>query len=522
MTEEITSNPELTTGAFLEEPVFASEPSEDFTVGLAKEATPVEVKKEPDPIVEKKFTATLEANYTSPAEIGDDDICVNMPSRLTSETEAALSNTPNVELLDDTASAKWGRVLGNGLELNTFKEVFVPTLEDQTADFRQRIESNGRTLFAQEPRMKSTENENLKGERGAIRLMSYLGLGTIFQAPLWHTGIWITFKAPTESEIVELDRVLMADKIQFGRYSYGLAFSNVTAYTLDRLTTFALEHVYETSIKSSTELSISWLRGLISTQDAPALLWGLVCAMYPSGFKYRRSCVNNPEKCNHVTEALLNVSLLQWTNTNSLTEWQKSHMANRRAGSMSEEDVKRYKSEMLRTQPRKIYINKQSDRPMGITLRTPSLADYIDSGYRWINNIVDLVDKSLGKDVAISDRNKFITRHGKATTMRQYSHWIQEIEFGSNVTDAPASIEHDLNLLSSDDIIREEFIAGVVDYINASTMSVIGIPAYDCPKCSAPQEIGLTLPKLVNVIPLDVNSLFFVLLGQRIQKIEER
>jgi hypothetical protein len=109
--------------------------------------------------------------------------------------------------------------------------------------------------------------------------------------------------------------------------------------------------------------------------------------------------------------------------------------------------------------------------------------------------------------------------------MRQYSQWVESIEFNSNIIEDKETIESTFSILSSDDNVRDEFIQEVTKYINESTISVIGIPAYDCPNCGAPQEKveGVsTYPKLVNILPLEVVQLFFALLAQKIQRIIAR
>ena len=503
------------------EPTIPTSPVTDTVVAKVDIPPPAEPPIVKDAIVRPAQQVTQELPVSFIDDTPDSSSYLTLPSNHDKEVRKVIAGMPNINVLDSAKAAKWGEVVAEGMDKYTFQETFIPTLEDTGADFRQTVKNGETHLVGGQPRLSSVTNETLSGERGIIRMMSWLGLGTLFQIPLWNTGIWVTFKAPSESALVELNRIISNDKITFGRYTYGLVFSNITAYTLDRLTTFALEHMYETTIKPEGETSVDYMRKLISAQDIHVLIWGLVCTMYPSGYKYRRACIEDPEKCNHVVEELLNVSKLIWTNNTGLTDWQKSHMANRRGGSMTPDSVKRYKEEMLKSQPRTVNITSNTGKPMRMVLKTPSIAEYIDSGYKWISSMVSLVERSLGKDVAIEDRNNFINTHGQATAMRQYVHWVNSIEFDSNNIEEASTIEELFNVLSADDAIREEFIIQVVKYINESTISVIGIPAYNCPVCNTEQDID-KLPKHVNIIPLDVPTLFFAQLGHRIQKIGVR
>ena len=488
------------------EPVKSSEPEVDIEEGTITRKV-------------QKVTVTEALYVHEPA--GDEDDQITLPSNFDKETRQVLEGMPNVDLLDDQKSREWAIRVNEGLSNNTFNEAFVPTLEEQDADFGQFVDQNGLKLAGLQPKMKQIENQTLKGERAAIRLMKHLGLGTLFQTPLWHTGIWVTFKAPSESEIVELNRQIFDDKIQMGRHTYGLVYSNTMAYTVQRLVDFALDHIYDTTMVSE-EIPSGTLKNVIKTQDYPSLLWGFVCTMYPRGFHFSRACITDPSKCNHVVNELLNVSKLQWVNRNAMTVWQKTHMSIRHPNSKNLESIKRYQEELNKIQEKHVVFYKDDPREVAITLQTPTLTDYIESGHRWIDDMVDMVNNTLGMDANENERNSYITRHSQASALRQYVHWIKSIEFSSNIVDERETIEKTFNMLSSDNEIREELTKAVLDYINSSTIAIIGIPVYDCPKCGSDQTNDIVMPYHKNIIPLDVTQLFFGLITQRLTKITER
>jgi hypothetical protein len=475
----------------------------------------------PDLNPRPKQYASLEFNYSEKTEWNSELDTISLPSHYDKETRRVIENSPNINLNDDADTRKWASVVEDGLEYTTEGEIFVPTLEDDTSAFRQCLEHNGTKLAASQPKFKNNENQKLTGERGVIRIMSYLGLGTLFNTPLWHTGIWVTFKAPTESEIIELNRMLVADKIRFGRSTYSLAFSNLTSYTTDKLVKFALDHVYDTTLKSE-DIGPGGLRDIIACQDIPSLLWGFTCTMYPRGFQYNRACINDPVKCNHVIEEKLNLSKLQWTNNNALTDWQKTHMSVRRANSKSLVDVNRYKEELSRIQKKRVALETGYDTELAITLKTPTINEHIDSGHRWVGEIVSLVEKTLGTDASENEKNTLIVRHGQASAMRQYVHWVDSIEVDTNVVDDTETIEETIDVLSSNNAIRTSFINSVIEYINKSTISVIGIPTFKCPKCKMEQTSEQPLPRHENIIPLDVHQLFFALATAQISRIITR
>jgi hypothetical protein len=462
----------------------------------------------------QEFSTVAEVHLQS----GDE---LSLPSEFEQTTANAMEKAPNVNMVDNPISRDWAEVLSEGLKFQSQLGGFVPTLENQEAEFRQHVVHNNRSLAGAVPRSTVVENTNLTGERAMLRMLSHLGLGTLFQVPLWHSGFWITFKPPTESEVLELNRIMTADKIGFGRRTYGLAFSNTTSYTIDRLVSFALAHVYDITTKPE-DISIANLRDHISSQDYPSLIWGFINTMYPRGFRYRRACVADPAKCNHIVEETLNVSKLQWTNKLALTEWQITHMSARQSRNKDGASVARYKEELKSIQKTKIDINVGKPNAFSFTIKTPNLREYVEAGHRWIGDIVDTVDRAMGASAEDRQREQMIMRHGQATAMRQYSHWVESIEYETNIITDSETIETVLNTLSADDDVRTEFTAKIIDYINSSTMSVIGIPVFDCPVCKKTNEGYFKMPAHRNIIPLDVTQVFFGLLTQRLERIADR
>lgn len=444
---------------------------------------------------------------------------IDLPTALDKHVSAAIEGAANVDLTDSAESRKWANAVNEGMRLNTFGEVFDETLSAPNAEFRQSYEFNGKRIGSSTPRFDDTDKRPMVGERGVLHVLSKLGLADVYQVELPNSGAWVTFKSPSDTEIVNFHRTLVADKIQLGRYSYGLMFSNVTAFSVERIFQFALEHVYNTTV-SSSDLADKNLGDVLRVQDLPSFLLGFANTIYPKGFQYRRACINDPDKCNHVAEGRIHLDKLQVINHRPLTDWMKTHLAVRRPNSKSLADIIRYQSELIQTQPWRAEI--EGAPGMFMTFKSPTINEYIDAGHVWIGSIVEMVDKVLGSNQNETERNNLITSHGQATTMRQYVHWVESIEVGDKVIDDRETIEKTLDRLSVDDTIRVSFIKKVVDYINSSTLAVVALPGYDCPKCKLSQDVDVPYKGFNNVVPVDVIQLFFGLITQRILRISER
>jgi hypothetical protein len=323
-----------------------------------------------------------------------------------------------------------------------------------------------------------------------------------------------------------LNKRLADLKAEAGRNTYGLAFSNSVVYTATILFDFALSKIYTTTLK---DYDIAKLGDIIRPQDLPLMLVGLVGAQYPTGFQYHRACIDNPEKCNYVAKAVLDVSKLLWVDNSGLTDWQKTHMANTTPNVKTLESVKQYQEEMLRIQDQVIDIESTVGYKLKITLTTPTMTEWMNAGDKWISEIGDIVEQSLTLDnddeekrtKAGKDRKRYVQTLAQASYMRQYSHWVKSIQIGSNEITDTDTIAQQLVTLSSDDMIRESFLSQTVKYISSTAICIFGIPTFSCPNCGAEQskDLELTHP---SIIPLDVIQLFFDLLFDKLQSIRNR
>lgn len=481
-----------------------------------------------------KQNVTQDFPTSSPKTSGTPDT-IEIPPATADVIKQQMDKSPNVDMIVSTQQHRWAEVLRSSIYHMPMENLYVDRLAEAGCDFRQQVSQGNASLRGRAPSYKKKPGETIvEGESALLQLITHLGVGGLFRAPLWNSGIWVTFKPATEAELLELNRIIQADKIQAGRWSYGLALSNNVVYTLDRVFDFALAHVYNTSIKSD-ELPIYQLRDWIAPQDINSFIWGFLCASYPSGFHYETSCVADPSKCNHVLEETLNVTKLQWTDTSLLTDWQKQHMSSMAANGRTLDSLKRYREEMTRLQPTRVILNEGSEHEIAFTIQTPTVTEYINQGHRWIGGMVESVNSVLGMDANDELRNTTINKLNKATTLCQYSHWIKSIEYGdlteqensdversvSRIEDR-ASIEENLKTLSAIDSIREKIIDKILEYIGHSTISVIGVPAYECPVCGSKSTGETNYPRHTNIVPLDLIQVFFALLGRRLNRIEIR
>ena len=451
-----------------------------------------------------------EAEIFSPLDLGMEaaGIALSLPSDKASKIEEALDNLPNIDIKTTVNGAEWINRIEAASYSVPYKNWMERTVERPDSAFRQYVTSEKGKLAAGGLKFNDAINGKLSGERAVLRVRALTGLGSVVMIPLWHSGFWITLKAPTESAMLELNRRLAEEKIQLGRMTYGLAFANSSVFFAGWLMDFALSHVYDTSLKPEVADDI---RSHISQLDIPLIIWGLACAIWPSGFPYARSVLDQATEQNKIIKEKVNVSKLLWPDTAAFTPWQISHMAQRHGNSMTLDQLTRYKNEFVQGKGRVVQLTPD----MAVTLRVPNVDQYLVSGQKWINNIVAMVDKSFGMQSNESSRDSYIMDQGRATNMRQYAHFVESLEICGDVIDDVDTLDQSFDALSSNDGIREVFFKGIKEFIEDATIAVIAIPVTE-------NEEKSELPRFPHLLVIDVLNVFFILLVQKVTQIQKR
>lgn len=424
-----------------------------------------------------------------------------------------IDSYPNLNSTGDATTRQWAQELKLGQATLLRGNPLAASLERPDSDWRQFVAYENEKLGASRPKF-GDGGTVLTGERAILRVAAATGLGSIVQVPLWHTGIWLSFKSPPESAILELERRINNDKTTLGRLTNGMIFSNTSVYQNSYLLNFAFQYVFDTNAK---ELNIDYLKSIIKVTDIPTILWGLGLAIYPNGYPYVQACANTDGSCSHLIRELLDLGKLIFTDNRALTEWQRKRMTQRKIR-MTDDDIKRYETEHTHGGIKLVELTPT----VSMSLRTPSIESYESSGFSWIESIVQMMENAFQVPLKGQERDEYITQQGRLTTMRQYGHWVGEVLVpDTEISNDRETIEGLAGLFSSDEVIRNRFIEEIGKFIDGATISVVALPKHNCPACQFPQapESEKRHPHL---IPLDVARVFFSLLYQRITKVLTR
>lgn len=429
------------------------------------------------------------------------------------EFNQVAANFPRLRLAEDAMGAEWVKTLKEGSELLFQGSSLLASLVRENSQWLQGVDNEGERINAGHPRFEanSDASNRLSGERAVIKVRSLLGLGAIAAIPLWHTGIWVQLKAPSNAALLELDRRITEEKVRLGRATSGMIFSNNTIYTTSYLVNFVLNHIYDCSL---TDMSVDNLKATIKCTDLPTLVWGMLCTMYMNGYPLSQACIYNPAECQHVTNELIDIRKLSVTDNSALTKYQRKMMS-RRTAKFSNEELKRYAEEHRYGQ---LHMVKFSD-DLRIQLKVPSLAEYEQAGFDWVDGIEKMVEDSFGVRLGGNEREEYIQTQARLTAMRQYTQWVDRIVVGdeaqADVIEDRDTIGELLGELSGDLDINKQFFTEMGKYIDESTISLIALPKYNCPSCGKPQK-SENDPTHEHLIPIDVVQVFFTLRDQRL------
>lgn len=460
------------------------------------------------PVFVPKAAGAVVESWNSLALIGSDIESIN----------ASADQYRNMDQGRSHKLHRWVGAVSGGQNHMLNNNAFATALRNPNSDWRQSVLCEGEELKGGVPKFGENSNDGgrLTGANAMMKVRGLLKMGTLSRIPLWSSGLWVGFRAPAELDFLELQRRVAQEKISLGRMTNGMVFSNTSVYLTSYLVNFALEHVYEATYRQASPAE---LKDLILTNDYPQLLWGLLCAIYPSGYLYRMPCMNDPSRCNHVVEDLVEINKMSFPNNRVFTHDQRKHMQNR-TGKFTDDELQRYRKEHRYTER---YGTVDLTKELRIVLKVPSLSESERSGFAWVDGIVERTERAFSNTLIGEERNRYISEQGVATGLRQYAAWIDKLILldsdgnAENVIDQIEDIEDTIAVLTASEDVYEAFFKAVGTFIENTTISVIGVPRINCPNCQQP--MAPEHQQHPHLVAVDVPSVFFTLVDQRIQRL---
>ncbi len=444
---------------------------------------------------------------------------LDLPSLEVSEYAPVTATYKGYRLAPNEDSKRWAQSLDQSRHLYLTGDALTDAVHRENSQWQQGLTVGTQNLKPDRPKFAENGTNLLVGEEARLRVRALLNNGSHTRIPLWHTGIWVTIKAPTEAALLELEGRIAQEKISLGRMTNGLIFSSTNFFMASLVTDFIINHISETSYQAKPDED---LRSIILQPDYQQLVWGMLCSIYTDGYQYQQPCMVDPSKCIHVETARLNFGKMSFVDDRGFTQWQREHMRKRNHASQSKDDVTRYQSEHKFNTNSVVTLQEGT---LKMELRVPTLSEYFTSGAEWVDQIVQAVDHAFSQTLSEDQRDEEITKQSHVTALQQYAHWIRTITLcfpeGDKHVEDRQTIQDVLADVTSDNGVFKNFFEGTSKYINSIVLNVHGIPKYKCPSCGGepPSE---ELRKHPLIFPIDLVSTFFTLVDQRLGRMLPR
>ena len=409
---------------------------------------------------------------------------------------------------------KWMDTLTTGLEMTYSGRELDNVSEKENSLWRQSLKADENELAAARPRFNDKHEAKLSGEAALRRIRDLTGMGVTIQIPLYHSGFWVSIKAPEESELLELDRKTSEIKVNLGRATRGRIFSTMTVALSGILVDFALAHVFRTTLRPEEIEKAGGLRNIILHQDLPILLWGIMLLVHPNGFNFTRALIRNDRE--EIITRKLNLGRLCFVNNRAFNDKQLRHLARRFDSTMTLSELEDYQNSFLELKQKEVKITED----LSVVFKPTKLITYLEEGQYWINTIVSRADRILNFQQNTQERDQYYLDQGKASIVCQYTHIVDKIIVeGEQVIDDRETIYSSLATLSGNEAFTKKFFEEIADYLKSTVVAMIALPSIDKDEDAAAEENNPNFPHL---IPLDMIQTFFTLLVQTLTKIQAR
>lgn len=421
----------------------------------------------------------------------------------------------------DEKTVDWYMGVDESLRFMNTNDSGVRALANPKANFIQTPKFNDKVLAPGVYKRPSHENKQLSTREAVFYAMAALDVGIPSTTALWSSGWWVSFRPATDDEWVALEDSLTRDKSTGLRAINGLAMSNAMALTLDTILKFAVNHIVGTNIRFEPDVTPNYLK-LLLAPDIDAFLAGFLTACHPNGYPISRKCTAKIKECFATMSDNVMLSRLLVVDFDRLEERHMAHMARNSEGQITEKEIAEYQSTLPSNQAADYTIIENEMVNFKARFKVPNAEETINSGNRWSAMLSDLVRNIMSEQADESVRVRLFERQARATKLREYSHWIEELKLDTNVANTTESIEKTLEVSTPNDTARKALYTSIDDFIEHTRVAIVALPNYACPSCGGVQAHNSDKTEALSCIPLNVITTFFHLAHLRVFEIMNR
>lgn len=441
-----------------------------------------------------------------------------VPMATQSEIDKVTESLPSISNeVARTLNPDWVGSFYASIEETATTDSFTEAMAIPGSLWTQRVEYTGQTIGPKRAAIGDVRDQKLTGAAAVYHMQNLLHAGTSVTHPFWASGVWLTLRNPSDSELNLLEETIRREKISLGRKTLGVAFNNQTVILVKHLFNFIKQHIYETNVKDLATREDVDIGDLMLITDLFPLFHLAGCTIYPEGYPYKSPCLNTePSKCGGVVTEMLQLFKMFWNKDSSITPDMRRFMANPQQKHTIKE-IQAYQKEVAENCSE---IIDDINPGFKVVARVPTINEYIDAGERWITEIASSIENTLGSDLSDSARNALITEQARLTRLREYVHCFDKIIYTANeqVVEKRADIEAVFNVMSSNNDVVEKISDALSSFISRHTLTVIGIPNYVCPDCKKQHNPEVSAEHTL-FTPVDPMNLFFTLRGRKTSRV---
>lgn len=406
---------------------------------------------------------------------------------------------------------EWRGTFANGLDLLHTNEAMQKAVEQRDQEWLQYIQFNDKVIRPFRPKWKTPDNGSLSGLRAIDKIRSALNQGSTITIPCWASGIWLTIKAPTVLELADNFDLISNEIIELGKQTGGGIFENTQVYLNKNLMDLVTKLFYSWNVNDSDSTESRSLEDMLLVDDLETIAWAIGACMYPNGYPFDEPCVANTENCTDINSQLINLNKIFFVNNSKLTTWQKEFMCNPTT-KHSYDEIMKYRLESPIGQTSHV---KLKDYPFTVYLKTPTVQEYIDSGYGWINQLKDSI-RGIVTNANDTKLNNMLFERAGLTIARGYGHYVSSIVFddGKRIT-----TREDLNAVIDEICAVPEASTALIEEINKhitnTSVTLVALPRHNCPKCKK-EPVDKPFEQHPFLIPVSALKLFFSLRDRKL------
>lgn len=443
---------------------------------------------------------------------------------------------PRMEKLGDDVEKQpeevqnWFAAVATGVSMYTREGAFSGALEKKDADWRDHIDNGDRQLRTSAARLGEVSGDTpLSGVQAIAKATAFTSVGAVLTFPLPHSMIWLTVKAPSDGQLLELERRINNERAIIGRRSLGRVFSQADVITKGMVLDLIFRLVVQSTYPSDDPAE---LRKAILQTDTELLIANFAASIYPNGYPLVRPCLADPGKCNEIAKGRVSIPKMIRYNNNAFTQEQRRFLTRRvtRANPVELEGARAQfpqsqKANAAFTRTTRVRGEEVSNQVI-FTFRTPTIAEYLENGYLWINELETAADEAFGNKITMTQRDEHIDRSAESAALRQYSHWVGSIQYrdaqgqDAGRVEGREAIYETLERFSADETVADFFYKAIQDYIDSVTVAVVAIPSWDCPSCK--KEQPTPEGDFKHLIPIEASETFFTVQRRRSHTLDTR